>query len=127
MHSRAVAQQVSDALTNAEHRPRIEVRSDGYYRRFLANFDLKTGDLLTAEVEALVNTVNCVGVMGRGVALQFKNSFPANYRAYAGASASRKWVMADSVRAGWSRCGAWPQVCSKRVCAVGILRVMASS
>jgi O-acetyl-ADP-ribose deacetylase (regulator of RNase III) len=33
-------------------------------------------------VEALVNTVNCVGVMGRGIALQFKNAFPANYKAY---------------------------------------------
>jgi len=42
----------------------------------------KTGDLLAAPVEALVNTVNCVGVMGRGVALQFRNAFPENFRAY---------------------------------------------
>ncbi len=41
-----------------------------------------TGDILKADVEALVNTVNCVGVMGRGVALQFKNRFPANFKAY---------------------------------------------
>jgi O-acetyl-ADP-ribose deacetylase (regulator of RNase III) len=40
------------------------------------------GDLLSADVEALVNTVNCVGIMGRGVALQFKNQFPANFKAY---------------------------------------------
>lgn len=40
------------------------------------------GDLLRADVEALVNTVNCVGVMGRGVALQFKKAFPENFRAY---------------------------------------------
>lgn len=40
------------------------------------------GDILKAEAEALVNTVNCVGVMGRGIALQFKNVFPANFRAY---------------------------------------------
>jgi len=40
------------------------------------------GDLLRDDAEALVNTVNCVGVMGRGVALQFKNAFPANYEAY---------------------------------------------
>ena len=38
----------------------------------------KTGDILTEAVEALVNTVNCVGVMGRGVALQFKRAFPEN-------------------------------------------------
>lgn len=43
------------------------------------------GDILGAEVEALVNTVNCVGVMGRGIALQFKNAFPANFKAYAAA------------------------------------------
>ncbi|WP_236630110.1 type II toxin-antitoxin system antitoxin DNA ADP-ribosyl glycohydrolase DarG [Thermus thermamylovorans] len=43
------------------------------------------GDLLKADVEALVNTVNTVGVMGKGVALQFKRAFPENYRAYAAA------------------------------------------
>lgn len=41
-----------------------------------------TGDLLAAHSEALVNSVNCVGVMGRGVALQFKRRFPANFKAY---------------------------------------------
>jgi len=42
-----------------------------------------TGDILRAEAEALVNTVNCVGIMGRGIALQFKKAFPANFKAYA--------------------------------------------
>ncbi|MHB8562392.1 MAG: type II toxin-antitoxin system antitoxin DNA ADP-ribosyl glycohydrolase DarG [Acidiferrobacteraceae bacterium] len=41
------------------------------------------GDILKADTEALVNTVNCVGVMGRGIALQFKQAFPANFKAYA--------------------------------------------
>jgi O-acetyl-ADP-ribose deacetylase (regulator of RNase III) len=41
-----------------------------------------TGDILQADAEALVNTVNCVGVMGRGIALQFKNRFPLNFKAY---------------------------------------------
>ncbi|WP_244406181.1 type II toxin-antitoxin system antitoxin DNA ADP-ribosyl glycohydrolase DarG [Methylocella silvestris] len=41
-----------------------------------------TGDILRADVEALVNTVNCVGIMGRGIALQFKNDFPENFKAY---------------------------------------------
>lgn len=41
-----------------------------------------TGDILKEEVDALVNTVNCVGVMGRGIALQFKNQFPENFKAY---------------------------------------------
>jgi O-acetyl-ADP-ribose deacetylase (regulator of RNase III) len=43
------------------------------------------GDLLTAQAEALVNTVNCVGIMGRGIALQMKNAFPDNFREYAAA------------------------------------------
>ena len=40
------------------------------------------GNLLDAPAEALVNTVNTVGVMGKGVALMFKEAFPANFRAY---------------------------------------------
>lgn len=40
------------------------------------------GDILKADSDALVNTVNCVGIMGRGVALQFKNIFPKNFKAY---------------------------------------------
>lgn len=41
-----------------------------------------SGDILKADAEALVNTVNCVGVMGRGIALQFKKAFPENFKAY---------------------------------------------
>lgn len=41
------------------------------------------GDLLKQDdVDAIVNTVNCVGVMGKGIALQFKNKWPANNQAY---------------------------------------------
>lgn len=40
------------------------------------------GNILDADVEALINTVNTVGVMGKGIALQFKQAFPDNYRAY---------------------------------------------
>lgn len=43
------------------------------------------GDILRCEAEALVNTVNCMGIMGRGIALQFKNAFPGNFKAYAAA------------------------------------------
>ncbi len=42
----------------------------------------KTGNLLESEAEALVNTVNTIGVMGKGIALQFKNQFPANAKIY---------------------------------------------
>ena len=45
--------------------------------------EFKVGDIFAEDVEALVNTVNCVGVMGRGVALQFKRAFPENFKAYA--------------------------------------------
>lgn len=42
----------------------------------------KTGNLLDSEAEALVNTVNTVGIMGKGIALQFKNMFPNNFKLY---------------------------------------------
>jgi O-acetyl-ADP-ribose deacetylase (regulator of RNase III) len=40
------------------------------------------GNLLRADAEVLVNTVNCVGIMGKGIALQFKQAYPENFRAY---------------------------------------------
>ena len=40
------------------------------------------GDLLKADTDALVNTVNCVGVMGKGIALQFKMTFTENFKQY---------------------------------------------
>jgi len=43
---------------------------------------LTQGDILKADAEALVNTVNCVGIMGRGIALQFRKAFPENFKAY---------------------------------------------
>lgn len=48
----------------------------------MTTIKLMSGNLLETNVEALVNTVNTVGVMGKGVALQFKQAFPDNYRAY---------------------------------------------
>lgn len=42
----------------------------------------KKGNLLEDDAEALVNTVNCVGVMGKGIALQFKQAFPENFIEY---------------------------------------------
>jgi O-acetyl-ADP-ribose deacetylase (regulator of RNase III) len=47
--------------------------------------EYKTGDILAEDAEALVNAVNCVGIMGRGIALQFKNAWPENFKAYAAA------------------------------------------
>ena len=41
------------------------------------------GNLLEARAEALVNTVNTVGVMGKGIALMFKERFSENFRLYA--------------------------------------------
>ena len=40
------------------------------------------GNLLEADVEVLVNAVNCVGIMGKGLALQFKKKFPNNFKIY---------------------------------------------
>ncbi len=44
-----------------------------------------SGNLLASDAEALVNTVNTVGVMGKGIALQFRNAYPENFKAYAAA------------------------------------------
>lgn len=52
------------------------------------------GNLLEARVDAVVNTVNTVGVMGKGIALMFKERFPENYKAYAAA------CKAEAVRVG---------------------------
>lgn len=53
-----------------------------------------SGNLLKADVEALVNTVNCVGFMGKGIALQFRQAFPENFATY------QKAVRAEEVRIG---------------------------
>lgn len=44
--------------------------------------EFSQGNLLEAKTEALVNTVNTVGIMGKGIALQFKQAFPENFRVY---------------------------------------------
>lgn len=51
---------------------------------------LTHGDILKHEADALVNTVNCVGVMGRGIALQFRRAFEDNYEAYRKASKAKE-------------------------------------
>jgi O-acetyl-ADP-ribose deacetylase (regulator of RNase III) len=44
--------------------------------------EMAKGDLLQAPVEALVNAVNVVGVMGKGIALQFKTTYPDMFQSY---------------------------------------------
>jgi len=44
--------------------------------------EIVAGNILDAEAEAIVNTVNCVGVMDKGIALQFKQAHPENFKAY---------------------------------------------
>lgn len=50
----------------------------------------KTGNLLDSEAEALVNAVNTMGVMGKGIALQFKNMFPNNFKLYSKACKNKE-------------------------------------
>lgn len=47
--------------------------------------EYRTGNLLEAKADAIVNTVNTVGVMGKGIALMFKEAYPTNFKAYAAA------------------------------------------
>ncbi|MCM1450734.1 MAG: macro domain-containing protein [Clostridium sp.] len=53
------------------------------------------GDLLASEAQALVNTVNTVGVMGKGIALQFREQFPENYKAYRKACLSKSFKVGE--------------------------------
>lgn len=46
------------------------------------HIEIKIGDLLTSNAQTLVNTVNCVGIMGKGLALQFKNRYPQMFDRY---------------------------------------------
>lgn len=39
-------------------------------------------NILDSDAEAIINTVNCVGVMGKGLALKFKEKYPENYKSY---------------------------------------------
>jgi len=54
--------------------------------------EFRNGNILQANTEAIVNTVNCVGIMGRGIAAQFKQAYPANFRAYEAACKHREVV-----------------------------------
>jgi O-acetyl-ADP-ribose deacetylase (regulator of RNase III) len=54
--------------------------------------EITRGNLLTSRTDALVNTVNCVGYMGKGIALQFKQAFPANFKTYEAACAAGEVV-----------------------------------
>ena len=52
--------------------------------------ELTSGNILRIDTEAVVNAVNCVGVMGKGLALQFKKAFPENFKAYEAACRHRE-------------------------------------
>jgi O-acetyl-ADP-ribose deacetylase (regulator of RNase III) len=58
------------------------------------------GNLLASDVDALVNTVNTVGVMGKGIALQFKRAYPDMFKAY------ERAAKADELRLG--KMHVWP-------------------
>ena len=61
---------------------------------------LMTGNLLEADVEALVNSVNTVGIMGKGVALQFRQAFRKTSRHIKKPANSTKFSL--------GRCWSWP-------------------
>jgi len=52
-----------------------------------------TGNILDSEAQAIVNTVNTVGIMGKGIALQFKKAYPNNYKAYSLACKNKEVVV----------------------------------
>lgn len=52
-----------------------------------------TGNILDSKAQAIVNTVNTIGVMGKGIALQFKKAYPNNYKSYSIACKNKKVVV----------------------------------
>ena len=48
----------------------------------MSKIEFRKGNLLDSEAEAVVNTVNTVGVMGKGIALLFRKAYPENYKKY---------------------------------------------
>jgi len=44
---------------------------------------IKTGDIFESKAKTIVNAVNCVGVMGKGIALEFKRRYPEMFKEYA--------------------------------------------
>ncbi len=61
----------------------------------MASISYTRGSILEADVDAVVNTVNCVGVMGKGIALQFKQAYPDNFIDYV--TACRKKLLKPGV------------------------------
>ena len=45
---------------------------------------VRIGNIFDSKMQTIVNTINCVGVMGKGIALEFKNKYPAMYKEYVG-------------------------------------------
>jgi O-acetyl-ADP-ribose deacetylase (regulator of RNase III) len=52
-----------------------------------------TGNILDSDAQAIVNTVNTVGIMGKGIALQFKKAYPNNYKSYSTACKNKEVVV----------------------------------
>lgn len=78
-------------ITHIDNIPYIE---KGYYfQQNTLMIHYTKGNLLDSDARALVNTVNTVGVMGKGIALQFREAFPENYRFYRKACLKKSLVV----------------------------------
>lgn len=83
VYSTKIEKQVRVILQKSPFTPLVETKKrNGTIEGAATVIEYKSGDILKEDAEALVNTVNCVGAMGRGIALQFKKAFPDNFRAY---------------------------------------------
>ena len=77
--------------------PRVPYEASDVKEPDIANAQMQLGDSAQGgagveNTEALVNTVHCVGVMGEGLTLQFKQAFPANFKAHETACRAREVV-----------------------------------
>ena len=67
-------------------------------RLVLSVITFAQGNLLEADAEAVVNAVNTVGIMGKGIALMFKERFPENFKAYEKACENQEVRIGKNVR-----------------------------
>src|ERR1700677_2513039 len=65
-----------------KYKPDGIIQKRGLRRKYGEMIHIADGDKLKHEAGSLVNTVNCAGVMGRGIAFQFRRAFEDNYEAY---------------------------------------------
>jgi O-acetyl-ADP-ribose deacetylase (regulator of RNase III) len=76
------AQKVGKKMVRFSNFSGVKPQEEGSSSSTPSSYREVHGDIFTSDAEAIVNTVNCVGAMGKGIALEFKKRYPDLYAAY---------------------------------------------